>query len=82
VIADMPFRNKAEAKQYALSLLSNNARELITGQGSTIGTPGLRAGRSIDIRGLGKTFSGLYTVKSTTHTINASGYITEFEVSL
>jgi phage protein D len=82
VIADMPFRNKAEAKQYALSLLSNNAKDLITGQGSTVGTPGLRAGRSIDIGGLGKTFSGIYTVKSTTHTINASGYITEFEVSL
>ena len=82
VIADMPFRNEAEARQYALSLLSNNARELITGRGSTVGTPGLRAGRSIEIRGLGRTFSGLYKVKSTTHTINASGYITEFEVSL
>lgn len=82
IVADMPFRNEAEARQYALSLLSNNARELITGRGSTIGTPGLRAGRSIEIRGLGRTFSGLYKVKSTTHTINASGYITEFEVSL
>jgi uncharacterized protein len=82
VIADMPFRSEAEARQYALSMLADNARELITGRGSTIGTLGLRAGRAIEIRGLGSTFSGQYAVKSTTHTINASGYITEFEVSL
>lgn len=82
VIADQPFRSVAEARQYAISRLRENASDIITGRGSTVGTPGLRAGRLIQIDGLGSTFSGQYVVKSTTHTINASGYTTEFEVSL
>lgn len=82
VIVDQPFRNEAEARQYARARLEQNARDLVTGRGSTIGTPDLRAGSLIDIRKLGKTFDGKYVVKTTTHTINASGYITEFEARL
>jgi uncharacterized protein len=82
VIVDRPFRNEAQARQYALARLAQNARDLVTGKGSTIGTPELRAGSVVELRKLGNTFSGRYLVKSTTHTINASGYITEFEARL
>jgi uncharacterized protein len=82
VIVDRSFRNQAEARQYALGRLSENARDLVTGRGSTIGTPDLRAGSIIQIKKLGIIFDGRYVVKSSTHSINASGYITEFEARL
>ncbi|MEB3216067.1 MAG: contractile injection system protein, VgrG/Pvc8 family [Nostocales cyanobacterium 94392] len=82
VIVDRPFRNQGEARQYALARLEENARDLVTGNGSTIGTPDLRAGSIIQIQKLGSIFDGRYVVKSTTHTINASGYITEFAARL
>lgn len=82
VIVDRPFRNEAEARQYARARLEQNARDLVTGRGSTIGTPDLRAGSVVELRKLGSTFSGRYLIKSTTHTINGSGYITEFEARL
>ncbi len=82
VIVDRPFRNEAEARQYARARLEQNARDLVTGRGSTIGTPDLRAGSLVELGKLGSTFSGRYLIKSTTHTINSSGYITEFEARL
>ena len=80
IVVDKPFRSKAEAKKLAEDMLKDLAKKMITAQGSTFGTPGLRAGRKIKIGGIGALFSGTYFVESTTHTINASGYITEFKV--
>ena len=56
-----------------------NIRKLIiTGRGSTVGVPDLRAGSVIVIEGVGKRFSGKYFVTSTTHKIDDSGYTTGF----
>jgi uncharacterized protein len=52
----------------------------LTGSGSTIGDPDIKAGRVIDLQGLGGQFGGLYRVTSATHTIDGSGYRTSFEV--
>jgi phage protein D len=52
----------------------------LTGSGSTIGDPNIKAGRVIDLQGLGGQFGGLYRVTSATHTIDGSGYRTSFEV--
>jgi uncharacterized protein len=82
VVVDKPFRDEKEAKQYARSLLTENSKNMVTGRGSTVGLPDLRAGSFIQIQGLGLTFDGRYFVKSTTHTINASGYITTFDARL
>lgn len=82
VIVDKPFRDKQEAKRYAMDRLDRLSKDLVTGRGSTVGTPDLRAGRIIEIQGLGSTFNGKYFVKSTTHTIGPGGYITEFEARL
>jgi uncharacterized protein len=80
IIVDQPFRNEQEAKRYALARLESLSRDVVTGRGSTVGTPDLRAGNQIEIRELGTIFSGKYFVTSTTHTIGPSGYITEFAV--
>jgi hypothetical protein len=52
----------------------------LTGSGSTIGDPAIKAGRVIQLDGLGDQFGGLYRITSATHTIDGSGYRTSFEV--
>ena len=82
IVVDEPFRDEAQARKKAESLMENNSKNMVTGRGSTVGLPDLRAGSFIKIQGLGLTFDGRYFVKSTTHTINTSGYITTFDARL
>jgi len=82
IVVNKPFHNKGAAEAYAKALLKGIVGAMVTGHGSTVGTPDLRAGSRIEIKKLGDIFSGIYTVTSTTHTINAGGYLTEFEAQL
>lgn len=50
----------------------------LTGSGSAVGDPRIRASKVIQLDGLGGTFSGLYRITSATHTFDASGYRTNF----
>ena len=50
----------------------------LTGTGSAVGDPNIKASRVIQLDGLGGTFSGLYRITSATHTLDASGYKTSF----
>ncbi|MBV9956817.1 MAG: hypothetical protein JO360_00295, partial [Acidobacteria bacterium] len=68
-----------EAKKLAIAALNNIAKDLVTGHGTSLGLPDLRAGSVVVISGLGKRFSGRYFVTATTHTINDSGYLTLFD---
>ncbi|HYX27613.1 MAG TPA: hypothetical protein VE863_03525 [Pyrinomonadaceae bacterium] len=52
----------------------------LTGSGSTIGNPSIKAGRVINLIGLGQQFSGLYRITSATHTLDTGGYNTTFKV--
>jgi hypothetical protein len=45
-----------------------------------VGDPRIRAGAMVRIEGIGPDFSGDYRVASATHTIDGSGYRTNFEV--
>jgi phage protein D len=80
VVADKPIRSEKEARELAKAVLLRRLREMITATGSTVGLPDLRAGRKVQIAGLGERFGGTYFVRSTTHTIGESGYRTTFEV--
>lgn len=51
----------------------------LKGSGSTIGDPSIKAGRVINLEGLGAQFSGLYRITSATHTLDTGGYRTSFE---
>lgn len=55
-------------------------KEFITGEGKCSGNPDIRAGKTIEIKGIGDRFSGIYYVTSTTHSINDSGYTTTFKI--
>ena len=63
----------------ALASLDMIAKEMVKGNGSTIGLPNLRAGSRVDMDGMGERFSGSYFVTATTHAIGDGGYTTNFE---
>jgi uncharacterized protein len=50
----------------------------LTGAGSAVGDPNIKASKVIRLDGLGGTFSGLYRITSATHNFDASGYKTSF----
>jgi hypothetical protein len=52
----------------------------LTGSGSTAGDPRIKAGKVINLQGLGEQFSGLYRITTATHTFDSGGYRTNFEV--
>ena len=82
IVVDRPFRNRQEAERFALDRLGRLSGDMVTARGTTFGTPDLRAGRRIEIQRLGQTFDGHYFLKSTTHTMGASGYTTAFDARL
>ncbi len=77
---DRPIASQEEADQRARAIYNQRALQLVTGSGSTIGTPDLRAGAVIELDGLGPRFNGPYYVTQTTHTLGAAGYTTSFAV--
>lgn len=81
IIVDKPIRSKPEANQMAKNKLEQIAKDMIKGEGSTIGLPDLRAGSLIELRNLGF-FNGQYYVTGTTHSIGDSGYTTTFKVRM
>lgn len=77
-VVDEPVFTKDEAKKRALAILNERQKEMVKATGTTVGLPDLRAGKLIQLRGLGARFSGTYFVTETTHTIGPSGYTTRF----
>jgi len=49
----------------------------VTAEAVTVGLPALRAKTNIEVRGVGRKFSGLYHVESVRHRIDGSGYSCE-----
>lgn len=78
IVLDRPVRSEAEAKALARDLLLRQLKDMIKGNGSTVGLPLLRTGRTVEIGGLGARFSGQYYVTESAHTIGDDGYRTTF----
>lgn len=78
IVIDRPIQNEAEAKLLATNRLRQIGEVLVEAKGKTIGVPDLRAGSKVEIKGLGKRFSGTYLVTGTTHSIGDGGYTTDF----
>jgi phage protein D len=78
VVVDEPVFTERQARQRAIAILMDRQKEMVKATGTTIGLPDLRAGRQIEIGGLGARFNGIYFVTETTHTIGDSGYTTRF----
>lgn len=72
-------RTEADAERAALAKLRELAATLITGSGSAIGLPTLRAGATVTMAGMGARFDGTYRLTQATHAIGGSGYTTNFQ---
>lgn len=68
-----------EAQRFADAELKRLQRNLVTGDGATVGNPDVRVGSTVIIADMGR-FSGEYLVDSVRHQINSSGYRTSFEI--
>jgi hypothetical protein len=60
--------------------LRQNINNRLTGSGTAIGDPRIRAGAILRLQGLGPDFSGNYRVATAEHTFNSGGYRTKFTV--
>jgi phage protein D/phage baseplate assembly protein gpV len=81
VVRHQPVNSFLEAHILAKSILQQLLEGLFEGTGNCIGIPQMRAGEMVDIRGIGKRFSGNYRLSRVTHTIDEGGYQTSFEVT-
>lgn len=72
-------RTEEDANRAALAHLRAMAATLITGNGSSLGLPTLRAGKTVTLAGLGARFDGTWRLTQTTHSIGGSGYTTNFQ---
>ncbi len=77
-IVDQPIASPADLVNSALVRTKLNSR--LTGSGTAVGDPRIRAGAVIRLEGMGPDFSGDYRVAAATHAIDAGGYRTSFEV--
>jgi phage protein D len=78
IITSPPARSVKDAEDRGDAFLARAHQAMVEATGVTIGLPDLRAGRSVKISGTGRHFDGDYTVVSSTHTLNDSGYRTSF----
>ena len=78
LLDDQRLSKPGEAKQVAQADLERRALDYMTGNGSCIGNPKLLSRTVITLENLGPRCSGNYYVTSTTHTVDAGGYRTEF----
>ena len=82
-IIDKPINSPGDLASSAFEILRELRTRLnnrLTGSGSCVGDPRIRAHDIIRLEGLGPDFSGNYRVKSVTHSIDGSGYRTNFQV--
>jgi phage protein D len=79
-VVNRPVFTEGEASQIAKGRFNEMAVDFITGEGTAIGNTDIRAGEVIELNGLGKRFSGLYYITSSTHEVGPKGYRTRFTV--
>ncbi len=82
-VIDRSISSPADVMSSVLEILHKLRQKLnqrLTGSGSAIGDPRIRAGAMIRLDGLGPDFSGDYRVKSASHSIDGGGYRTSFDV--
>ncbi|WP_103352785.1 VgrG-related protein [Amycolatopsis sp. CA-128772] len=80
--AASPRRAQGEADATAKALADKLGSACTELDGVAKGNPKLRAGTAVTLTGVGRPFSGKYTLTSTRHLFNAEvGYTTEFTVS-
>jgi hypothetical protein len=82
-IIDRNLTNPADIMASAMliaRMLRNTINNRLTGRGTAVGDPRIRAGAVMRVEGVGQDFSGDYRVTAATHILDRAGYRTEFQV--
>jgi phage baseplate assembly protein gpV len=72
---------QGEADALALSILNERCHAFFEAEGTCRGEPTLGAGVEVELKGIGKRFSGRYRITRAVHHYDYSGYLTQFEIS-
>lgn len=78
-LVDKPV-TRADAARTIMGVLLPRLNKRLTGSGSTLGDPRIKAGGVLRLDGLGEKFGGLYRVTSVAHHLDSGGWRTSFEV--
>jgi uncharacterized protein involved in type VI secretion and phage assembly len=82
LVLDRVLENMGEANKVAKSTIDGRAEAYVEAEGTTLGSPKLRAGKKVNIKGVGTKLSGEYMLTSVTHSFRGEkGYYTTFEIS-
>ena len=79
-IVDNMIIDKDDAENIAKAKYNSMLKEFLTGEGKSTGNPKIRAGKTIEIKGIGNRLSGVYYVISSVHSITNGVYSTIFRV--
>jgi phage protein D len=79
-IVDNMIIDNDDAEYIAKARYNLMLKEFIIGEGKCIGNPKIRAGKTMEIKGLGDRLSGTYYIVSTVHSIKKGVYNTSFKV--
>jgi phage protein D/phage baseplate assembly protein gpV len=80
VIVDLPVVSQAEADQMAAARLDELSGAFIQAEGLAFRRPDICAGEMVEIKSLGKRFSGTYLITHATHIYTPDGLKTQFSV--
>lgn len=79
-VVDDVILDSKDAEDIAKAKYNTMLKEFMTGEGECTGNPKIRAGKTVEIKGLGGRLNGTYYVVSTVHSINKGAYVTTFRV--
>jgi phage protein D len=82
LVSDRSVANSNEASLLAKSTMERTAAGFAEAEGSCLGEPKVKVGETVEIKGVGKKFSGKYVISSVTHVMRSPGtYKTFFTIS-
>ncbi len=77
-VATEPVHTQGEGDAIAQALLDRLANGYIAAEGVAPGNPRIRAGTTVDVSGIGTSFSGTYRVAHSMHVLRGGAYETHF----
>jgi len=80
IIVDQTVASQAEADALAAARLTEISGAFVQADGEAIRQPAIRAGKAVELEGLGRRFSGTYLVTSAHHVYSPEGLKTQFSV--
>jgi uncharacterized protein involved in type VI secretion and phage assembly len=82
LVADRTIEASGESDKIAAAALGRRADSYVEAEGVCMGNPGVRAGKSVQIKAVGSKFGGTYYVSASQHVYRGQkGYQTTFEIS-